>query len=144
MLLCFLLTLAPKASRSSVVMIGVLYFGSSESPHQPDLCQPSAHFIYYYYLVRLIVGFSLLAIYIIVVPETREGPILAARARRLRRDTGNNRLFALHEKAHRSISEMFSETLFRPLVMLVTEPIVLLFALWDGMSYAMASLPLSF
>jgi hypothetical protein len=91
----------------------------------------------------LIVGVALMIVYMIVVPETREGPILAARARRLRRDTGDKRMFALHEKRDRSPIRVIRETVIRALVMLVTEPVVVLFGLWNGVSYSAASIEAS-
>lgn len=35
--------------------------------------------------------------FLLLVPETRQGVLLAKRARRLRKETGNEELFAEHE-----------------------------------------------
>ena len=82
-----------------------------------------------------IVGAGLLVPYILYVPETRAGPILARRARHLRKTTGNTELYAAHEAfGHRSMREIAEETLLRPLQMLFREPIVYVLAIWDGLN----------
>lgn len=47
------------------------------------------------------VGAALMIPYLILVPETRSGVLLARRARRLRKETGNHEYFAEHEVVRR-------------------------------------------
>ncbi|KAF8069059.1 MFS general substrate transporter [Lyophyllum atratum] len=82
-----------------------------------------------------IVGAASMIPFIILVPETRGGVILAARAERARK-AGRPRAWAIHEKqGRRSVSQILKETVFRPATMLFTEPIVYCFALYDGLNY---------
>ncbi len=69
----------------------------------------------------------LLLVFILTVPETRAGVILAKRAKGLRKDRGDTRYYASHEKARsqRTATELLQETLARPLYMLFTEPLCL-------------------
>lgn len=61
-----------------------------------------------------IVGITLLIPYIILVPETRGGVILAARAQKARA-AGNTGAWALHEKlGRRSAKQLIQETVLRP------------------------------
>lgn len=82
-----------------------------------------------------IVGVGLIIPYIFLVPETRGGVILAARAQRARK-AGHKRAWAIHEKlGHRSTKQILQQTVLRPAIMLCTEPIVYCFALYDGLNY---------
>ncbi|KAG5641735.1 hypothetical protein DXG03_004307 [Asterophora parasitica] len=82
-----------------------------------------------------IVGGVSLIPFIALVPETRGGVILAARAQRARK-SGRPGAWAIHEKlGRRSISQILKETVLRPAIMLFTEPIVYCFALYDGLNY---------
>lgn len=81
-----------------------------------------------------IIGGALAIPYVLVVPETRGGPILAQRARRIRRKTGDKKVRALSELYRRSWRQIIQESVVRPAKMLVTEPAVLLFGFWDGLS----------
>lgn len=109
----------------------------------------------------MIVGYVILIPFILFVPETREDAILSRRARRLRKETGNGKLYARVELKTRTIKGVLVETVIRPVgkwsvthlrctvyarhllitsrlsepVMLVSEPIVFLFGLWDGLNY---------
>jgi hypothetical protein len=85
--------------------------------------------------ISLIVGMVLLIPYVLFVPETRGGVILANEAKKLRK-SGNPKAFALHEKlGRRNVRQIIRETLLRPLAMLLLEPVVSLFALYDGLNY---------
>ncbi|KAG6900280.1 hypothetical protein C0993_000468 [Termitomyces sp. T159_Od127] len=82
-----------------------------------------------------IVGVVLLIPFIILVPETRRSAILVARAQRARK-AGHTEAWAIDENLRRrSFRQLLSETLFRPAVMLFTEPIVYCLALYDGLNY---------
>ncbi|KNZ72482.1 Polyamine transporter 1 [Termitomyces sp. J132] len=82
-----------------------------------------------------IVGAVLIIPYVILVPETRRSAILVARAQHARR-AGHIDAWAIDENLRRrSFRQILTETLFRPAVMLFTEPIVYCFALYDGLNY---------
>jgi hypothetical protein len=92
----------------------------------------------------MIVGFALMIPYFLFIPETRSGVLLARRAKRLRKETGNTKLFAEHEiLGHRPFKQVIQETLLRPVYMLCTEPIVFWFALLDGKFIGLQSQPLT-
>lgn len=80
----------------------------------------------------------LLAIFIVTVPETRGGVILARRAKKLRKQEQEPKYFAMHERirSEHTVSALAKEMVGRPLLMLFTEPIVFWFALFDGVNYA--------
>lgn len=82
-----------------------------------------------------IVGAGLILLYLLLVPETRHTVLLEQKARKLRKTTGDDRYYALGSNSkRRSINEILKETLYRPVFMLLTEPIVNLFAIWDGLN----------
>ena len=91
----------------------------------------------------IVCGF-LLAIFMIFVPETRGGVLLEREAKRLRKETGDDRWFAQHERtrSEHTLASWSKEVLVRPLFMLFTEPIVWSFALFDSMNYAVTYLAL--
>ncbi|KAK0563021.1 hypothetical protein OC861_005020 [Tilletia horrida] len=78
------------------------------------------------------------------VPETRAGVLLARRAAKKRKDTGDDRYYAQHERLRqeRSVKMLLREVLIRPVFMLFTEPIVWSFAAFDGINYAVLYLAL--
>ncbi|KAG6826092.1 hypothetical protein H0H92_001151 [Tricholoma furcatifolium] len=83
-----------------------------------------------------IVGAALMLPFLFLVPETRAGVILTARAQRAR-GSGRPHAWTIYEKeGHRSFHQILTETILRPAVMLLTEPIVYCFALYDGLNYA--------
>lgn len=78
----------------------------------------------------------LLGIFILTVPETRAGVILARKAKKLRCEDA--RYYTTHEKARseRTAQQLLQETVARPLFMLFTEPIVFWFSAFDALNYA--------
>lgn len=58
------------------------------------------------------------------IPETLASTLLKRKAQKLRKDTGDKSYRTLEELDHRTFSETLKVALFRPLVMLFTEPIV--------------------
>ncbi|KAE8227074.1 hypothetical protein CF319_g424 [Tilletia indica] len=85
-----------------------------------------------------------IAIVFLGLPETRAGVLLAQKAAKKRKETGDDRFYASHERARkeRTISGLLREVLIRPVFMLFTEPIVYLFAAFDGINYAVLYLAL--
>lgn len=66
--------------------------------------------------------------------ETISPTILARRAAKLRKDTGNTRYYAEHERAmaSRSVASVLSRALTRPLRLLLFHPIIQINALMSG------------
>ncbi|KAK0546077.1 hypothetical protein OC845_004783 [Tilletia horrida] len=91
-----------------------------------------------------IVSGGLAILYLLTVPETRAGVLLARRAAKKRKDTGDDRYYAQHERLRqeRSVKMLLREVLIRPVFMLFTEPIVWSFAAFDGINYAVLYLAL--
>ncbi|KAG6897007.1 hypothetical protein C0992_004718 [Termitomyces sp. T32_za158] len=90
-----------------------------------------------------IVGAVLLIPFVILVPETRRSSILVARAQRARK-AGHTEAWAIDESLRRrSFRQILSETLFRPAVMLFTEPIFTDMSLTSDVQYlAVEAIPL--
>lgn len=62
--------------------------------------------------------------------------LLSRRARKLRKETGDDKYHAISEfRGRRSVKDVLTGTVYRPVFMLFTEPIVNLFALYDGLNY---------
>ncbi|KAK9458829.1 major facilitator superfamily domain-containing protein [Lipomyces oligophaga] len=72
----------------------------------------------------------------LLCPETYGRTLLARKAARLRKETGNMNLHAAHEIGQASQWEVIKNNISRPVVMLCTEPIVFLFALYCAIIYA--------
>lgn len=84
-----------------------------------------------------LVGIASTVVFFFAVPETRHTVLLEQRAKRLRLKTGDDRWFAESERqGRRKIGQVLQETLYRPVFMLLTEPIVNLTAAYDGLNYA--------
>lgn len=82
-----------------------------------------------------IVGAGLTLLFMLAVPETRHTVLLERRAKHLRKETGDEGYYVSGDvKEKRSINEILKGTLYRPVFMLLTEPIVNLFAIWDGLN----------
>lgn len=85
-----------------------------------------------------LVGAALCILFVAIVPETRHTVLLSRRAAKLRRETGDDRYYADGAiSGHRPIPQILRETLYRPVWMLLSEPIVNLTALYDGLNYAL-------
>lgn len=78
-----------------------------------------------------------LIIFIFFFPETSHSNILSRRASRLRKQTGDNRYYTTQEKIDASIQpkDFIIKTLFRPILMMIQEPIVLAFNLYVSLLY---------
>ncbi|KAG2142857.1 major facilitator superfamily domain-containing protein [Suillus bovinus] len=69
---------------------------------------------------------------LLVLKETRSTVILAHMARRVRKDTGDGRYRARSEADKPPLRSMIVTSCTRPLILLITEPIVQGFSLWIG------------
>ncbi|KAF5355343.1 hypothetical protein D9758_006075 [Tetrapyrgos nigripes] len=79
------------------------------------------------------------AIYLVLVPliirETRSSIILRRLAKRIRKETGDNRYRARIEEEHVSLLKLMHVACTRPIHLLVTEPVVASFSLWIGFAW---------
>ncbi|KAB2575227.1 Efflux pump bik6 [Lasiodiplodia theobromae] len=82
---------------------------------------PSWRWIFYCQLIWYAVFFPL---YLLLLPENRGDVLLAQRAARLRRTTGQ-KVYSRLELNHTPLPELVATSLKRPLVMLCTEPVVM-------------------
>ncbi|CAO1618183.1 unnamed protein product [Sympodiomycopsis kandeliae] len=72
-----------------------------------------------------------------VCAETRGGIILSRIAAQKRKETGDDRYYCLHERevSAKTWQSRITETLGRPIWMLLSEPIVLATSIFDGLNY---------
>jgi len=86
-----------------------------------------------------IVTAFLLLLFLLLVPETRHNVILARRASRQHSDSKSTDQTSTKPETvvhKRTVREILNETVYRPVRMLFSEPIVYLFALYDGLNYS--------
>lgn len=88
------------------------------------------------YVCGIIGGLSL-AINAFLLEETHHGLILVKKAETLRRRTGNWGIVAPHEEVKLSLKEIAEKNISRPIVMLVTEPILFFITCYNAFIYAM-------
>ncbi|KAI9375631.1 major facilitator superfamily domain-containing protein [Aspergillus egyptiacus] len=70
-----------------------------------------------------------------VVPETYHPVLLQRRAARLRRETGNQDLYAVLDRNRPTFSDIVRKYLFRPVQMLFLEPILILITIYLALVY---------
>lgn len=84
-----------------------------------------------------IIGGIALIMNVFLLQETHHQLILVAKAETLRRRTGNWGIFAPHEEVKLSLKEIVEKNISRPIIMLVTEPILLLITIYNAFIYGM-------
>ncbi|VVT44573.1 uncharacterized protein SAPINGB_P000461 [Magnusiomyces paraingens] len=94
------------------------------------------------YLTGIMSGTTLLAV-VLFMEETYTPIILVHKAQIIRERTGNWGVHAVHENVTLDLSEIITKTITRPLRMLVSEPIILLLAIYNGFCYLILYLCLS-
>lgn len=99
--------------------------------------------------VQLIVNGSVLCIELLLLRETRGSVILTRKARKLRKQTGDERFRAAAEIETPSIKKLLHASTTRAAILLVREPVVLFFSLWLAYEWALifalfAAIPLVF
>lgn len=96
------------------------------------------------------VAFLSFAAMVLLFRETRGPVLLSRRAAKMTKDTGGKIVYRCRaDDERRSISQMIVTSVTRPLLYLLTEPIVTAFALWIGFLWAtvflsIQSIPISF
>jgi MFS family permease len=86
------------------------------------------------YLLLILIGVECLAL-TFLTQETRGSYILSKRAARLRKETGDNRYQCRADAERASVGTLVRQSLSRPVVFLLTEPIVTMLALWFGFAW---------
>jgi hypothetical protein len=71
------------------------------------------------------------------LPETYAPKILAVRARKLRLETGNKALHTQYDKPDQSFARFLGESLKRPLMMLLTQPVIQFTGLYRAYLYGL-------
>ncbi|KAJ5783044.1 hypothetical protein N7457_004818, partial [Penicillium paradoxum] len=99
--------------------------------------------------ITLIASGTIGLIALFVIPETYAPAILQKRAARLRVETNNQALYSFLDKHKPSMSDIVTKYIFRPLQMLVQEPILLAITLYIALIYGILYLffeayPISF
>ncbi|SJX65825.1 related to multidrug resistant protein [Sporisorium reilianum f. sp. reilianum] len=94
------------------------------------------------YIQAIYTGF-ILVLLLLFLRETRGSIILTRRAARLRSTTGDQRYKARAELERASVSVLIQNSLTRPLVFLVKEPIVTFFSLWIAFTWGFMYMLLS-
>lgn len=83
---------------------------------------------------------SLIPLFVMIMPETRSGLILRRRAAKMRKDLGGKeggmRYLAHDEVEKVAFLTALKTSLFRPLLFLATEPIVMFFSLWVALAWS--------
>ncbi|SPO29152.1 related to multidrug resistant protein [Ustilago trichophora] len=94
------------------------------------------------YIQAIYTGFILILL-LLFLRETRGSIILTRRAAKLRKTTGDSRYKARAELETASISVLIKNSLTRPLIFLVKEPIVTFFSLWIAFTWGFMYMLLS-
>jgi len=84
--------------------------------------------------LSLIYAGVIFLIILFLIPETYTKALLEAKARKLRKETGNPDLYAAHEKTKPTVYQLYKVSLSRPWRMFL-EPIVLLFSIYVAILY---------
>lgn len=71
------------------------------------------------------------------LPETYTPKILLLKARRLRKETGNDKLLTEYERPDRTFSQTLRKNLVRPFIMLFTQPALQVTALYRAYLYGL-------
>lgn len=86
------------------------------------------------FYIQIIYNAALIPVFWFILKETRHDVILARRAAKLRKLTGRQ-IYAQSEIDRPSIMKMISISFYRPIKMLVTEPVVTFFTLWVSFAW---------
>ncbi|CCH58642.1 hypothetical protein TBLA_0A08520 [Henningerozyma blattae CBS 6284] len=71
----------------------------------------------------------------VFVKESHHATILVNKARKMRKETGNWGIRAAHEDAELSLKEICETTITKPIVLLFTEPVLLVISLYNSFVY---------
>jgi MFS family permease len=85
--------------------------------------------IFRIYYIQIIYNGALIPVFYLILRETRGDVILATRAKKLRKTTGQS-IYAESELEKQSVAVLLRQSFMRPTKMLLTEPVVTFFTLW--------------
>ncbi|KAI5118253.1 hypothetical protein M0805_007502 [Coniferiporia weirii] len=85
--------------------------------------------------IHLMVTGALLAVLLLFLKETRSSVLLMRLARRMRKETGDERYRVRVEDDRGSLRDLILTSCTRPIYLLFTEPIVASFSLWVGFAW---------
>jgi len=95
--------------------------------------------------LEYVVGCFAAAVFVATVfffEETHHPTILVSKAKQMRKDTGNWGIHAAHENVELSIRDIVQNTITRPIVMLATEPVLLVVTIYNSFVYGILYLML--
>ncbi|KAH6651944.1 major facilitator superfamily transporter [Truncatella angustata] len=121
--------------RAFAWFMAMTVFGPLLAPIISGFCSTTIGWRWSFWIGLIYAGFSLLVV-LIIVPETYGPKLLAIRARKMRKETGNPNIFAASELESRDLSTVVSRVLTRPLRMLYSELIVTSTCMYLALCYA--------
>ncbi|OCF32686.1 polyamine transporter 1 [Kwoniella heveanensis BCC8398] len=92
-----------------------------------------------YWILTIFAGFCL-AVIVFLVPETYAPKILAKKAKKLRKDTQEQRWYAPLERADKSWKARINDILFKPFIILALEPMLMAVTLYMSFVYGVVYL----
>ncbi|KAE8150655.1 major facilitator superfamily domain-containing protein [Aspergillus avenaceus] len=92
--------------------------------------------------IEAIIVFFVFTVTFFCLPEVYGPVLLHRKAQRLRKETGNQALYHPHERVALDAYSIVTKHFARPLIMLVTEPMVTVIALYASFTYALLYLTL--
>jgi MFS family permease len=87
--------------------------------------------------IEAIWTFAIFGLCVFALPEMYGPVLLKFKAQRLRKETGNEKLYHPHEKMKLDLNTMVTKHFSRPLLMLVTEPMVTCIAFYASFVFAL-------
>ncbi|KIV96947.1 hypothetical protein, variant 1 [Exophiala mesophila] len=90
-----------------------------------------------------ILNFAVVGLTYFCMPEMYPPVLLKWKAQRLRKETGNNKLYHPQERIKVDVKSIVTKQLSRPLIMLITEPMVTCIAFYASFVYAILYLTLA-
>ncbi|CCK71010.1 Flr1p KNAG_0F03480 [Huiozyma naganishii CBS 8797] len=122
------------------VLIGLWAIGAVAAPVLAPLLGAAMvvakNWRWIFWLMLWMCGASLI-LFVICFPETSANNILSRRARRLRKQTGDDRYYTTQERIDSAIEpkQFLITTLYRPIKMILLEPIIMAFDLYIALCY---------
>lgn len=86
------------------------------------------------FYIQIIFNAALIPVFWLILKETRGDVILAKRAKKLRKETGKE-IYAQSELDRQSTIQLVKISCWRPIKMLLTEPVVTFFTLWVSFAW---------
>lgn len=126
--------------KNAVPVLAIWSFGTVFAPAIAPLlgaCMTVAkNWRWSFWLVLFLSAFSLFFLFF-TLPETSHTAILSRRAKRIRKQTGDNRYYTIQEKLDSQMKprEFLLDTLYRPVYMIFSDPVILAFDVYISVVY---------